>query len=110
MCLSKLCYGTDLCEIRESVSSYLEKFHENMSKVVQMLPIQSANPGSLKTIGWNSIECQIDIMRLLFSWRLLLSPMNSIYKAITIGRFLSCYESPYISPINILYETCKRYS
>ena len=36
--------------------------------------------------------------------------MNSIYKVITISRFLSCFESSVSSPINLLFETCKRYS
>ena len=87
----------------------LETFNERTAKIIQVLPQQTANPGSRLTIGLTSITCHIDIMRLLFLWRILLLPMSSIYKKIVISRFLLCNNVITCGPVSLLYNTCKRH-
>ena len=110
-CLPKLMYGMEVMNVSEKSLEALELFHINMSKHIQGLPKQCANAGSISTVGWKKLEIHIDFIRLLFLWRILMLPMQCIYKEIFIKRFvlinMSCIE--HFGPTATLIATCKKY-
>ena len=83
------------------------------AKNIQCLPDQASNCGSLHTIGWYSIQCKLDILKLLFMWRVLLLPMKNIYKIVLLRRIIEhiygtkCTRS---GPTFEMLEICKKYS
>ena len=111
VCIPKLCYGLEGIDISDKCMDSLEQFHIDMSKHQQGLPKQCSNVGSLGTMGWKKLETYIDFMRLMFLWRLLLLPMECIYKEVVIKRFiLICYSSkPHTGPTANIVDTCKKY-
>ena len=58
----------------------ITSFHAHAAKCIQGLPDQAVNIGCLATAGWQPIDMFIDLIRLLFMWRILLLPMSNIYK------------------------------
>ena len=86
VCMPKLCYGAELMEIIKQSLYEMETFHCQSAKLIQGLPTQSSNSGSIFTIGWHSIEATVDIMRLMFLWRVLSMSMSNIYKVIMLRR------------------------
>ena len=78
VCLPKLCYGAAILDLNSECINTMESFHSNCSKMFQGLPVQSASPGSLGNLGWQSIEAVIDLMRLMFMWKILTLPMTCI--------------------------------
>jgi hypothetical protein len=88
-CVSRLSYGLEVMKLSESSVQSLEQAHGYMAKLAQAMPKQTANVTCLATIGWRCMATHIDIVRLLFLWRILLLPMDNIYKRIVLLRL--CY-------------------
>ena len=90
----------------------LEEFHIHAAKNVQNLPDAAANPACLATLGWSPISSLIDMMRLMFLWRMLLLPMNNIYKVLLIKKLIcivskeNCKAS---GPVCNIVSICKKY-
>ena len=89
-CISKLCYGVEICQMSDNVKAKFNGFHKDMAKHCQFLPINTANAGALSGVGWKSIEAHCDIIKLCFLWRLLLLPIKCIYKILLV-RLLSSH-------------------
>ena len=110
-CIPKLCYAMEIVQFSEELTSELEEFHKKNAKLFQGLSSNTANVGALKTIGWNSIKSYIEIMKMMFLWRLLLLPMSSWYKQIVIrlveGHSRGCNQSS--GPIQSIVEVCQKY-
>ncbi len=87
-CKTKLLYGTELLQLSATAINEMEKYQSHVAKAIQGLPESCANIGANKTMGWISIKGQIDILKLIFLWRLILLPMSSIYKKILVYRFV----------------------
>ena len=111
VCIPKLCYGLEVMTLSDKSKDSLEHFHTIMSKQIQGLPSQCANPGSTSTIGWKPLETYIDIMRLMFLWRLLLLPISCFYKTVILQRFETIVYSSrkHCGPVWHMIETCKKY-
>ena len=78
--IPKICYGVEICNICDESILQLGKFHFWSSKQIQGLSDNCPNYGSLITCNWMTLQAHLDIIRLLFTWRILLLPMNIIYK------------------------------
>ena len=108
MCVPKLTYGLELLNLSDNSMELLETFHCSRSKQIQGLPVQCANPGSRLSLGWNSIESQLYVNRLLFFWTILQLPMSCIYKVILIRRILALVtRSSGSSPVSLFIDDCK---
>ena len=84
--LPKITYGLDILPLEENGMEKLEICHCNASKIFQQLQSQASSIGCSATIGWKSIRSYIDIMCLLFIWKILLLPMSCIYKILLLTR------------------------
>ena len=69
ICLSKLLYGVEMLKLSDSVIMDLESFQASAAKLLQGLPAQTCNIGAVRTLGWLSIQSQIDYNKLVFLWR-----------------------------------------
>ena len=79
----------------------------------QGLRDQAANPASVATLGWWSLQAHIDWIRLLFLWRILLLPMTCVYKSVLIKRFCSFLinkNDHHSGPTWNLYKLCCQYN
>ena len=108
----KLVYGLDVLQIESHDVDVLESCHFNASKIFQQLPQQTAGIGSTSTIGWNSIESYIDIMRIMFLWRILLLPTKCIYKTVLLLRIQNYFvtNKPHLGPTWKALNTCRKYN
>ena len=104
--IPKLCYGVEVLDISDVALQQLETFQCKCAKVMQALPIQTANVGSITTLGFKTIEATIELMRLLFLWRTLLLPISSIYKIILLRRLLQITTQGFgKGPVNNIIES-----
>ena len=77
------------------------------------LPPNTCNIGSLKTIGWKSMESEIAIISFTFLWQLLLLPISNVYKRLCIMRICKMVYNEnvqYNSPMFSIVQLCKKYS
>ena len=86
--LSKLTYGLEVVDIPDESIAKMEDFQAKVPKSYQGLPDQASNIGAVHTIGWMSIRSHIDLIRLMFIWRLLLLPSQCIYKKVLVRRYV----------------------
>lgn len=107
--LPKLCYGTEILELTDECVEDMEQFHVNNAKLFQGLPQNASNVGSVGSIGWKSVQTHIDILRLLFMWRILLLPMGNLYKNIMLKRIIQCFIRQCKGPVYQMIETCRKY-
>ena len=84
--LPSLLHGVETADYPDAAQANLEQFHGQSAKYFQNLPLQSPNVSCLATIGWKSMESHINILMLTFLWRLLLLPMNCVYKRVVLIR------------------------
>ena len=109
----KMTYGLDVLKTNRDTIARLEQSHCEAAKVIQGLPKQTAGIGCLATVGWNSMEAHIDILRLLFLWRLLTLPVMCIFKVVLLLRLhyhLFCGKDKLHSgPTWMMVTTCKKY-
>ena len=111
VCIPKLCYGTELMDIKENVVNSMDMYHCKMAKHQQNLPSQSNNPGSLATLGWKSIKAHCNFLKLIFLWQLLLLPFDCVYKEICIKRLCLLFYKGAIhqGPLYNILNVCKEY-
>ena len=113
VCVPKLLYGCEIMKISQGSLTKLEDFHIQAAKGFQGLPDHAINCGSLATIGWLSISCIIDRMKLLFLWRLLMLPMDNIYKQVVVRRVISILhisQVDHVGPTASILDLCRKYS
>ena len=110
LCLTKLCYGMELLDLDHDCINSLESFHCNSAKLFQGLPVQSASPGAIGNLGWQSVQTVIDIMRMLFMWRILCLSTMCIYKKFMLKRIIELLAMGYGSgPTWNILCTFKKY-
>ena len=113
VCLPKLLYGCEIMTLYDKSITRIDKFHVHAAKNLQGLPDQASNCGSLSTMGWLSVECLIDIQRLMFLWRILTLPMSNIYKILMLRRITEIIHNDcknYLGPTSTMLSLCKKYS
>ncbi len=108
--IPKLCYGVEILDISDVALEQMETFQGKCAKVIQALPIQTSNVGSITTVGFKTIEATIEIMRLMFLWRMLLLPISCIYKIVLLRRLMQITTQGYgTGPVNNIIDICKKY-
>ena len=111
VCISRLCYGLEIMHINGEVMDTLESYHSEMAKVVQGLPENCSNIGSIATVGWLPMSHFLDLMSLMFLWRLITKPASCLYMQILLYRFC-CYtmhHGIHRGPLCRILNTCKKY-
>ena len=86
VCVPRMLHGLEIMPLSTPNLEQLEQAHHSMAKMVQGLPPQTANVASLAPLGWRSISSHIDFLKMLFLWRILLLPVDNIYKKVALLR------------------------
>jgi hypothetical protein len=107
ICVPRMVHGLEILPISDSSLDELEQAHGSMAKIAQGLPAQTANVAVLATLGWRSMATHIDLLKLLFMWRLLLLPMKNPYKMITLVRLWSILYYTKVNHTGPLYDIVK---
>lgn len=110
--IPKLTYGLEVMSLNECNQDKLESFHCKAAKVIQCLPDHTLNVGCISTVGWMPIQSYIDIIRLVFMWKILLLPMSNIYKTVFLKRFYDLSTKGYTKgkgPTKYMLDTCLKY-
>jgi hypothetical protein len=108
----KLTYGFEILQTKKCVN-LLEDSHCDAARILQGLPPQTAGVGCLATLGWGSMEAYVDVLKLMFMWRILLLPMNCIYKVIMLIRIhyhLNDQGGSHSGPTWEMVKICKKYN
>jgi hypothetical protein len=111
-CVPILTHGMEIMPLGDAALHNMEQAHGEMAKMSQGLPSHTPNVSCLATLGWKSLSLYIDVLRLLFLWRLLLLPMSCIYKQVVIMRLhhhLYCPDRPHTGPIYQMLQVYRRY-
>ena len=82
-----------------------------LKKHILRLPAHSPDSFCLSALGWNSIVSYIDMMKMMYFWRIFNIPEDTMYRNIFITRFynvlsrnvFSC-KSPVAQLINVLHK------
>ena len=77
-------YGFEVVPIHEPGLWEMEKAQKSLAKVVQGLPNNCPSVSVLATIGWLTIDSRIAILKLVFLWRILCLPLDSIYRRVLL--------------------------
>ena len=81
-----MAHGLEILPLSDTSYQILEQAHGAMAKMVQGQSKQTANVVPLATLGWCSMNSHLDLLKLMFLWRLMLLPMSNIYKQVTMIR------------------------
>ena len=111
-CMSCMSHGLEILPLNHSSLQTLEQEHGSMAKMAQGQPKQTANVTPTATLGWRSFECHLDLTKMLFLWRILLLPMQNIYKQTSLLRL--CYhlyatEGIHSGPLNDIIDVFRKY-
>ena len=99
--IPKLLYGAEVKHYSVSELDEYEKFHRSMARGIQCLPVNTANPAIIATMGWRSISSQVDICKLCFIQRILSLECLSVYRVMFIRRFYYVLHSGTQTPLRI---------
>lgn len=105
-------HGLEVAELTQQQQAIFEQAQSPAGKVIQGLPTRTANVACIATLGWPSMECHLDMRRLLFLWRILLLPVSCIYKQILIIRVTYHIFNPeglHLGPLSGIIKTFKKY-
>ena len=108
----RMTYGLELLQLSQKCMDTLEAAHTSVSKQIQGLPKQTANL-CIANLGWRSLETYIDIMKIMFVWRILLLKSDSIYKRVLISRLAYHLFNPggiHIGPLRHILDVYNKYS
>lgn len=111
-CLPRLMYGLEACSMGTDCLTELQKTHRHCAKIIQGLPIQTPNPVPTATLGWVSVECVLDVYRIIMLYRWLSQPLTTLYKRIAIQRVVQFLYGPVMErsgPIFQAYCTIVKY-
>jgi len=84
--IPRMTYGLEIVDLDRTSIAKLESTHSDIAKQLQGLPKQAVSSGCIASLGWVSVETYIQLMQLLFIWRILLLPASNIYKQVAIVR------------------------
>ncbi len=103
----------EVLEVSPTSAAKMESAHSSSAKAIQGLPKQTCDPVPLATVGWLSLQSHIDIMRIVFLWKLLMVPMQVVYKRVTLDRLVYHLVDDrcgrHAGPIHLMLEACRKY-
>ena len=108
----KLTYGMEVTPLSDTEIETFEVAHRQNAKITQGLPSNIPNPASLATLGWLSMRSYISLLKIMFIFRLLCSPFNSVYKQIMILKLNECIDGncgKLKGPISDMYTHAMKY-
>ena len=108
-CITTMTHGLEVFTLSKPSFDLMEQAHGTIAKMVQGMPKQTANITPTTTLGWRSLECHLDLMRMMFLWRILLMPMTNIYKQVTLVRLWYHLYEPDKMHIGPVYEMVKTF-
>ena len=111
-CITTMTHGIEVFTLSKPSFELMEQAHGAIAKMVQGMPKQTANIAPTATLGWRSLECHLDLLRMMFLWRVLLMPMNNIYKQTTLVRlWYHLYEpdNVHTGPVYEMVRTFDKY-
>ena len=113
--IPRMLYGLEAYPVNRENMYKLEHGHRMHAKIVQNLPQNTHNPAPLATIGWVSVQSIIELMKILFLWRILCLDGHNIYKRLVISllrsfmnRGVSAIQHK-LSPIANMLQVIRKY-
>ena len=88
VCVPTMIYGAEVIDISDKDIEMLECTHRQCAKRIQRLPSSTSNPATIEMLGWWPIEAFIDMLKLMFVYRLLVLPASNIYRLVFVLRTL----------------------
>ena len=88
VCVAMYLYGAEVRCFSKKEIQLFSNFHKCMCRDIQCLPENTPEDAILGSLGWRSIYCHIDVVKVIFAVRILLLDVNSIYRIVFIRRFL----------------------
>ena len=110
--MPKLIYGCEVRSLSDNEFYEYEKVHRKFAKLIQKLPPQTPDPVCLANIGWFKIMSYVNQARLLFLWRCLNLPANSVIRQIFVLRFYQVIMFNNVShkgPVAQIIGACLKY-
>ncbi len=86
ICKPKLLYGVEVWDVPPEGLDTMENFHDEVGRRLQGLPDHTSRPACHATLGWLSVEACIDLLRLMFLWKLLQLPVDCVYNKLARDR------------------------
>ena len=111
-CITSMVHGLEVCTLNRSSMDTLEQGHGEIAKLVQGQGKHVANVIPTATLGWKSLECHIDFLKMTFLWRILLLPMSNIYKKVALFRLCQCiydHDTEHEGPTSIIVDVFEKY-
>ena len=87
-------YSMEVMDMNTQTKALFEDNHWKVAKRIQRIPENTPNAAVLPQIGWKTLGGHIAYLKLLFLWRVLLLPMNNIYKRVVVTRLLQWFRKP----------------
>ena len=113
LCVPLLTYGAEIACYDQSICALLDRAHCSIAKHAQSLPDNTPNVCALQQLRWLTMSGYIDLLKLMFMWRVLsISSVTSLHKQIVIKRLLKSYsanEYNLNSPVANWLHTAKKY-
>ena len=88
--IPKMLYGVEVTPISEQCIESLCKAHRHHANIVQNLPQCTPKPAPLASLGWVSMWAYIAYMKIMFLFRVLCLPHDSVYRILMILSIQQC--------------------
>ena len=82
--VSRGLYGFEVVPMNEWGLQEMEKAQRMIAKCIQGIPNNCHNVTVLSTMGWLTIDSRIAILKLVFLWRILCLPIDSVYRRVLL--------------------------
>ena len=110
--MSRALYGMEVIPYSSINIEAMETAHRQNAKIVQGLPCNIARPAPLMTIGWQTLQCCIDIKKIIFLLSVLSLPVGNIYRGMIMRILLDFCTSgniPKLSPVGCMLKCILKY-
>ena len=93
LCIPVITYGCEVLPVDDTTRLLFDSSHVSVAKQIQCLPRHTPNPCVLPQLGWSTLYGYVELIKLLFLWRILQMDTMSVYKMIVIKRVLHYLKS-----------------
>ena len=107
----RMTYGLEIIKLSPKATESLEVAHTSVARQIQGLPKQSANV-CIGALGWWSLETYMDMVKIMFLWRIMNLSACSIYKKVLLVRlaYHSMQNSMHSGPTWWIMQTYNKYN
>ena len=89
VCVPKMMYGSESCDVAQKNINILEKVQVESACRIQRPSRNIAKPVPLANIGWLSVTPLLHISQLVMLYRVLLLPSNNLIRQVVVTRVIS---------------------